>query len=128
MQKNDAMKSYEKVLNVFADDLKQITNTDFVWSEKFGFLCVSSWSIYNDSAYDVIRIDSVERLCEVLVDMLVYDRLAVMEEICLNEADIQALYREWMQDHVSRLPEYQELLDSKFARSIRPVLCRSADI
>ena len=116
------------ILTVFYDYLKKQQHIEFVWTEKFGLLYVTIWNrpqkTYTNSSFDVMQIFSAEELCEVLMDVMVYNYLSENEQICLDEDDIQHLYQNQVEPYAAQLPEYQELLQSKFAHVLLPIKCK----
>ncbi|MBQ2994294.1 MAG: hypothetical protein IJD56_02220 [Peptococcaceae bacterium] len=118
----------KSILAVFYDYLAGQQHIEFVWTEKFGLLYMTLWNKsanpYANSAFDVVQISSVEELCEVLMDVMVYNYLSESEQICLDENDIQHLYLKQVEPYAAQLPEYQMLLQSKFAHVLLPIKCK----
>ena len=71
-----------------------------------------------------MQIFSAEELCEVLMDVMVYNYLSENEQICLDEDDIQHLYQDQVEPYAAQLPEYQEVLQNKFSRVLLPIRCK----
>jgi len=124
MLKMDNTEQYKKILNVFAEFLAGQTNTDFVYSDRFGYLLVTSWNTQEDRAYDVVHIESEQHLCELLVDIFIYDYLSTLGAICMNEQEAELMRREQLQPCFDSLPDYQELFDAAFAKTLRPLICK----
>lgn len=125
MQKDNQIEQIERILNVFSEYLQQQKSVEFIKSKKFGYLCVSSWEVGGDFSYDTLSLESVDQLCEILADVVVCDMLALMEENCLNEEDSREIYYNAFQKYVLQLPEYRDVLNVKFAKTILPLLCRN---
>jgi len=110
------------ILDVFAQYLAD-SNKDFVYSDKFGLLCVSAWSVDTDAPYDVVRIKSAEHLLEVLAEMLAIDHLAEKEQICFTEEESKLLYDVCMQQYAAQLAAYQAVMGAKLEQVIRSYTC-----
>ena len=116
------------ILAVFSHYLTEQQYVEFVWTEKFGLLYVTIWnrpkSPYTSSSFDVVQISSADELCEVLMDVIVYNFLSENGQICLDENDIQHLYQDQVEPYAAQLPEYQEVLQNKFSRVLLPIRCK----
>lgn len=126
MRKNLDMMQQEEILDVFSDYLSNHTDVELIHTKNFGLclLNITAWSTQTNTSYDVIRIDSVDSLCEILLDMIVQDYFVMRNQICLEKSEIYVLYKDYVQKYVLQLPSYQEILQEKFKKIIAAVICK----
>ena len=98
----------DRVLEVFAEDLKQRDHCDIAWSNKLGYLLLDFHSYIND----VVQIDTAEELCREMLNYILVDIVAATKsEHTTEELDAMEqaeILRQW-QPYFEQLPKYEYL-------------------
>ena len=115
----------EMILDVFSDYLKQHSNIDILFSEKFGYIYIALWSAADIVSYDAISIESAEHLCEILMDVMVYDYMAKTGQLCVNREEAKTLYHNGIAPYVVQLLEYQEYFKVSYKKAVEPLVCKN---
>lgn len=110
------------ILDTFAEYIVD-SNKDFIYSEKFGLLCVSAWSVDATEPCDVMQIKSVDHLLEVLIEMLATDYLAEKEAICFTKGEAKKIRDAYVQQYVEKLTEYRVVISEKMEKVIHAYAC-----
>ena len=114
------------ILNEFLSYLNTKHDIDFVWSEKFGYIYISRWGLAENVVYDAVLVRSSMHLCEILMDIIVYEHLAQTEQVCMSQEEAKILYDTVVQPYSMALPAYQQVLESAFQKVAAPVICRQS--
>ena len=113
------------ILEHFSDYLKQNQNIEILFSEKFGYIYITLWGTGRMHSYDAIQIESAEHLCDILMDMLVFEHMSKMEQHCMLEEEARAFYYETIKPYVLQLPNCQESLKRGYAKIVIPLICKN---
>lgn len=117
------MRAVEKVKAVFCDYLRHAKGIELLWSDKIGYILFLD--IPEDVAIEFVMqpiiIENAVKLCSYILLEMAYEYIEVSPRACHDlyttsaeeQEQIRALYAPYM----TRLPEYEHLIDEQFVNS-----------
>ncbi|MBO5141190.1 MAG: hypothetical protein J6B76_11175 [Peptococcaceae bacterium] len=113
-----------EILEAFIEYLKPQNRIDFLANEKSELFFISKLSTADDSAYEVMQVQSTKHLCSILMNAFVDDYMSELQIMSIDSKDLEILNLR-LEQYLDKLPQFRAMMQDAFHQVVSLLLCNT---